>query len=84
MLIRREAKNVFYKVFRLVRAEVPIYTIFKYNDLYGLSYILIYVIVYIRKICGIKNSIRYVWKIYGYLRQYDIRIDYIRFITNFA
>ena len=75
LLIRREAKNFFYKVFRLVRAEVPIHTIFNYISIYGLTYILIYVIVCIRKICGIKNSIRYVRKIYGFLRQYHIRFD---------
>ena len=41
LLIRREAKNIFTKVFRLVSAEVSIYTGFTNNRIYGLSYIII-------------------------------------------
>ena len=33
---RGEAKKLFTKVFRLVRAEVSIYTVFLYNRIYGL------------------------------------------------
>ena len=33
---RGEAKKLFTKVFRLVSAEVSIYTVFSYNRIYGL------------------------------------------------
>ena len=46
LLIRREAKNIFTKVFRLVSAEVAIYTV-TYNRIYGLSYIIIFYRIYI-------------------------------------
>ena len=47
LLIRREAKNIFTKVFRLVSAEVSIDTGFTYNRIYGLSYIIICYRIYI-------------------------------------
>ena len=49
LLIRGEAKNVFTKVFRLVSAEVSIYTGFTNNRIYGLSYIIICYRIYIEK-----------------------------------
>ena len=49
LLIRREAKNIFTKVFRLVSAELSIYTGFTNNRIYGLSYIIICYRIYILK-----------------------------------
>ena len=47
LLIRREAKNIFTEVFRLVSAEVSIYTGFTNNRIYGLSHIIIFYRIYI-------------------------------------
>ena len=49
LLNRGEAKNVFTKAFRLVSAEVSIYTDFTNNRIYGLSYIIICYRIYIEK-----------------------------------
>ena len=56
LLIRGEAKNVFTKVFRLVSAEVSIYTGFTNNRIYGLSYIIICYRIYIEKKQDIRST----------------------------
>ena len=53
LLNRGEAKNVFTKVFRLVSAEVSIYTVFTNSRIYGLSYI---IICYIQKEQDIRST----------------------------
>ena len=58
LLIRREAKNIFTKVFRLVSAELSIYTVFTNNCIYGLLYIIICyrIPVYIEKRQDIRST----------------------------
>ena len=62
---RGEAKKLFTKVFRLVRAEVSIYTVFHLRFV-----VYHYMLPYILKICGFKNSI--VYTLYGMYRKYTV------------
>ena len=56
LLNRGEAKNVFTKVFRLVSAEVSIYTVFFQIIVYTAYRISLYVTVYIEKKQDIRST----------------------------
>ena len=70
--IRGEAKNVFTKVFRLVRAEVRT-NIHGFDVLAYIRFVVYhYMLPYLLKICGFKSSIVYMF--YGIYRKYTVFI----------
>ena len=68
-----KAKKLFTKVFRLVRAELSIYTVF-HIIVYTVCSISLYVTVYLLKICGFKNGTVYTF--YSMYQKYTFLLNY--------